>query len=251
MEEEKAVRRLNSEIMGQDFHGWQSSGEIEEYRQIARNYARVENCIAVLSDMRSDCSFIYYGGFAKTLGLEGCRSGMVDSVWEKDLLRRMHPDDLGMKYRGELSFFRFVKRQPPEKRGSYYLAGFLRMRNSYGAYVPVVHRLFYIPSPHGSLWLALCLYGPLPAGTLGKCLIVNSENGETMEAGNGDSVKILSAREAQILQMVDKGMTSKDIASRLSISVNTVSRHRQAILAKLKVGNSIEACRMAKSLDLL
>ena len=36
-----------------------------------------------------------------------------------------------------------------------------------------------------------------------------------------------------------------------NISVNTVSRHRQEILAKLQVKNSIEACRVAQDLGLI
>jgi DNA-binding NarL/FixJ family response regulator len=43
---------------------------------------------------------------------------------------------------------------------------------------------------------------------------------------------------------------SKEIASDLSISINTVNRHRQNILEKLHVDNSIEACRIAKGLNL-
>ena len=43
----------------------------------------------------------------------------------------------------------------------------------------------------------------------------------------------------------------KDIAAAMSISINTVSRHRQDILRKLQVRNSIEACRMARRLGLI
>ena len=69
----------------------------------------------------------------------------------------------------------------------------------------------------------------------------------------GESVPddLLSERERQILQLVDRGLMSKDIAQMLSISVNTVSRHRQGILRKLNVRSSIEACRIAKELNLL
>ena len=35
------------------------------------------------------------------------------------------------------------------------------------------------------------------------------------------------------------------------ISKNTVSRHRQAILSKLQVRNSHEACKVAKALSLI
>ena len=37
----------------------------------------------------------------------------------------------------------------------------------------------------------------------------------------------------------------------LSISIHTVSRHRQEILTRLQVKNSIEACRLAKEMKLI
>ncbi len=46
-------------------------------------------------------------------------------------------------------------------------------------------------------------------------------------------------------------MLSKEIAAELHISVNTVNTHRQRILEKLGVGNSIEAVRYAHMLGLL
>ncbi|HIW52668.1 MAG TPA: LuxR C-terminal-related transcriptional regulator, partial [Candidatus Alistipes excrementipullorum] len=58
-------------------------------------------------------------------------------------------------------------------------------------------------------------------------------------------------RETEVLKMISRGMTSKQIAEGLSISINTVNRHRQEILGKLQVRNSIEACRVAEDLGLL
>lgn len=71
------------------------------------------------------------------------------------------------------------------------------------------------------------------------------------EIGKQDSTRILSVREKQVLSLIDKGLTSKKIAETLSISINTVSRHRQEILGKLQVKNSIEACRVSKDLKLI
>lgn len=72
-----------------------------------------------------------------------------------------------------------------------------------------------------------------------------------MELGGQEDAQILSDREKQILRLIDKGLMSKEIASQLSISVHTVSRHRQEILGKLQVKSSIEACRVAKELGIL
>ncbi|MEG2647452.1 MAG: LuxR C-terminal-related transcriptional regulator, partial [Mucinivorans sp.] len=41
---------------------------------------------------------------------------------------------------------------------------------------------------------------------------------------------------------------SKEIAMRLGISKNTVDRHRQNIMEKLRVNSAIEALKVAKSL---
>ena len=49
----------------------------------------------------------------------------------------------------------------------------------------------------------------------------------------------------------DSGKSSKMIADRLEISKHTVDRHRQNIIAKLRVNNTTEACHKAKRLGLI
>lgn len=68
---------------------------------------------------------------------------------------------------------------------------------------------------------------------------------------SADDSRILTSREKQVLTLIDKGLTSKVIADRLCISRNTVSRHRQEILAKLHVKNSTEACQRAKHMHII
>lgn len=81
--------------------------------------------------------------------------------------------------------------------------------------------------------------------------MVNSVTGTMEKLDLHSKSKILSDRELQVLRLIDKGLISKRIADTLSISIHTVSRHRQEILSKLQVRNSIEACRVAKDLGLL
>ena len=69
--------------------------------------------------------------------------------------------------------------------------------------------------------------------------------------GRSCGEELLSAREREVLLRIEAGDTSKEIARNLSISVHTVSRHRQNILEKLQAGNSVEASRTARRLGLL
>ncbi|MCD7850294.1 MAG: helix-turn-helix transcriptional regulator [Parabacteroides sp.] len=245
---------LNKEFFTQDFSKEQPYAEmLSKYKNIACNYARMENAIAVLSDLRANVSYIYYGGFSQMLGIDKNRKdGKVSSIWEEEIFKLIHPDDLAGKHLQELCFFHFIKRQPKGIRTNYYLVSKLRMVTDTGSHIPALHRMFYISAPsNGSLWLALCLYSPLVFDFSAKCMIINSVNGHIAELEKQNNTRILSAREKQILSLIDKGLMSKEIAGILCISVNTVSRHRQEILGKLQVKNSIEACRIAKDLRLI
>lgn len=245
---------LNREFSEQDFSASQPYLELlNRYKDIACNYARMENAIAVLSDLRTNNSYIYYGKFLQMLGTDSKRTDdNLSSIWEEEIFSLIHPDDLAGKHLQELCFFHFVKRQPRNKRTDYYLTSKLRMKTSSKEYIPVLHRMFYVPAQSkDALWLALCLYSPLIFDMPAKCMIVNSVNGHMQELEKQNNTKILSEREKQVLALIDKGLTSKAIAEMLSISVNTISRHRQEILGKLQVKNSIEACRIAKELKII
>lgn len=244
---------LNKKFLAQDFSEQQHYSELlKRYKDIACNYATMENAIAVLSDMRTNASYIYYGNFSETLGLcNDNEKNEVSSIWEEEIFKLIHPDDLAQKHLHELCFYHFIKKQPKKKSADFYLLSKIRIKAE-GGYIPVWHRMFYIYTPSNrTLWLALCLYSPLPFNLSSKCLIVNSVNGQVIELEKQSNSQILSNREIQVLSLVDKGMTSKNIAHTLSISINTVSRHRQEILGKLQVKNSIEACRVAKDLELI
>jgi two-component system response regulator NreC len=50
----------------------------------------------------------------------------------------------------------------------------------------------------------------------------------------------LSPREREIVRLIARGRTNKEIAKRLSISVRTVERHRSSIMNKLGLQNRAE-----------
>ena len=55
----------------------------------------------------------------------------------------------------------------------------------------------------------------------------------------------LTARERRVLQLIAEGKTSKEIASLLSLTTNTVHAHRKNLMAKLDVHKQTELVRMA------
>lgn len=52
---------------------------------------------------------------------------------------------------------------------------------------------------------------------------------------SGETNKDLSIREIDVLQLIVKGITNKEIADKLNISLNTVLSHRKNITAKLGI----------------
>ena len=223
-----------------------------DYRLTAARYALIENAIAVLSDMKTNTSYICYGGLAERLGI-GVRGASLEiaSIWEEDIFGCIHPDDLENKHLEELRFYHFVMSVSPEARPDYYLYSHLRMKDAEGRYVKVLHRMFYLAyDANGCARLALCLYHLVPSEA-SEHLIINSVTGETIAPETYSCEHLLSSRECEILRLIEQGYMSKEIAAELFISINTVNRHRQNILMKLQATNSVEACRIAKSLKLI
>lgn len=247
------VNKLSKELRKQTFTEEQELFEqLNECKRIAAIYAKTENAIAVLSDLKTDISYLYYGGTAERLGLaERNTTQTIHSIWEEEIFSHIHPDDLQEKHLQELRFFHFLKSIPKRKRPDYYLMHNIRMHDASGRYMYIQHRMFYIANQsNGSVWLSLCLYN-FSLDTSLSCIIVNSADGQILKLEKQSDNDLLTEREKAVLKLIDKGESSKDIACTLSISINTVNRHRQNILEKLQVKNSIEACRIAKELNLL
>jgi len=64
-------------------------------------------------------------------------------------------------------------------------------------------------------------------------------------------IEPLSERELEVLQLIAKGLTNPEIASRLYLSTNTVKVHSRNIYAKLGVNNRVLATAKGKELGIL
>lgn len=65
---------------------------------------------------------------------------------------------------------------------------------------------------------------------------------------NGDptSVGDLTTRELEVVELIEKGLSNKEIAAQLSIAVTTVKNHVHSILEKLKVHRRGEAASLVR-----
>lgn len=249
----KQFTDLANTLQKQSFSSQTHEEIIEEHKQVARMYATFENSIAVLSDLKSNRSYIYYGALAKALDLpDQGGTEVIDSIWEDEIYSRIHPEDLAARHLLELHFFHLLRKTPIDLRPNFRTHSVVKMKNTEGKYISVLHRTFYLQSSaNGSLWLALCLYNfatdiDIRQGFGG--IIQNTATGEIIHPGNEFSEDILSNREFQVLSLIEQGLSSKEIAVHLGISKNTIDRHRQNIIDKLRVNNAIEAIKVVKTL---
>ncbi len=73
---------------------------------------------------------------------------------------------------------------------------------------------------------------------------------ENAELKNQLKVFRLTQREREVLSLIVRGLTSKEIAARLKISKLTVDTHRKHIQQKLEVSNTVELIKLAILFDL-
>ena len=216
----------------------------------AESIAKIEKCVVVVSDLKFGTSRIFSGAFANQLGLTNYT--IENSIWEKEILTLMTPEECNEKYLAELRFFNFLRHIPRHLRENYYLATTLRMFNKNSKPIDVLHRMYYRYETNSDvIRYGICLYGPDTFSIPAKSIAIDSVTGHWEELSSVTDNGILSHREKQVLALIEQGMTSQAIASDLCISKHTVSRHRQEILAKLQARNSTEACRRAKQLKII
>lgn len=232
--------------------------ELQMHKQMADILVRLNNACAVITDASCDRSYIFSGSLAELMGFAKAK-GTVQEVLSSDedeIYNRIHPEHLVDKRLLEYEFFKYVDALPPDEKLNFKAVCHLKIKDNRGnyRYIDNSTQVLHL-SPDGKIWLILCCYdlsadqdehyGINPR-------IINNSSGEVKELSFVTKRKnILSEREKEILRLIQDGKPSKQIAGLLEISIHTVNRHRQNIISKLSVGNSIEAITAAKSMKLL
>ena len=73
--------------------------------------------------------------------------------------------------------------------------------------------------------------------------------GSAIEVPSDPEIDQLTVREKEVLRLIARGYTYKEVARRLSISVKTVETHVSAVLRKLQLSTRHELTRWAAELQ--
>lgn len=65
------------------------------------------------------------------------------------------------------------------------------------------------------------------------------------DVADRSSIETLSDRELEVFERIGDGLTTREIAEKLSLSVKTIETHREHIKIKLRLRNSVELTRRA------
>ena len=181
-----------------------------------------------------------------------------ESGWSPDdgfLKSRLHPDDREVFDDFLTRLFHYLTGLPRQQRKCYKYIFEMRHLGKGDRWIRIVCQLQILDfSAQGN---------PIELGTVDispdqtpdeglRFTLMNIETGEIVPFDAHDrSENSLTRREMEILEYIDRGMYSKEISERLSISIHTVNRHRQNILEKTNAGNAREAINYARRLGLL
>jgi DNA-binding CsgD family transcriptional regulator len=217
------------------------------HKPMLTQLAEVSNCVISVFDMHVRRHVFTSPNFFDMFGREANIEGMDKYI---------HPDDMELLLLNAIAAIKFIYGHK-ENMMKYKFITEYRISNASGGYVRVIEQQSLLEADKsGNSWLALSVLDLSPDQNPFKSVksgILNMKDNTFLSLRElyERNASLLSAREIEILQMVKDGLLSKEISEQLCISIYTVNTHRQRILRKLDVGNSMEAIKYASALGLL
>jgi DNA-binding NarL/FixJ family response regulator len=95
------------------------------------------------------------------------------------------------------------------------------------------------------------VFSPRLAGFVLDAFAASAPSAPTEDPATDPGLDLLSAREREVMQLLARGYTYREIGSRLFISVKTVESHASNVLRKLQLSNRNELTRWAATNRLL
>ena len=194
------------------------------------------NCTFVVDVYK--CNYTYASSnFVDLLGYDSHKIETLEKQGDY-LESRIHPDDRAQLAALQVTLSQFIYSLPLEQRNDYSNIYSFRILNAKQQYIRVTSRHQVLEQDrNGKAWLVIGNMDISP----------DQKHSETVDC----TVLNLKNWEIEILRLIQKGLLSKEIADKLCISIHTVNIHRQNLLRKLGVQNSIEAIRLGQETGLL
>ena len=254
IEQENELKSLLTE---QPFEGIENTDLLPaQTRACAKGFALATEGIAVVSDFKNNECHIYAGRFGQTTMNLPQYTIDHNTAFENSIFSQTDENELIERHVLELRFFNFIKELPVKEKACFSASCILSFyKKESNERVKMLHTTRYFGySSDGSVLLGLCTYIPYPVSyDRQDGIIFNVLTGEVVgrEKYEASDRKILSQRQLEVLSLIAKGVSSKQIADNLNISVHTVNRHRQDILAALKVANTASAVEIALRMNII
>lgn len=227
----------------------------ERDKSMLHQLSKISHSCAFVVDVYK-CSYTYASlNFVDLLGYDRCKIETLEKQGDY-LESRIHPDDRSQLAALQVTLSRFIYSLPLEQRNNYANIYSFRMLNARQQYIRVTSRHQVLEQDrNGKAWLVIGNMDISPDqkdSEIVDCAVLNLKNGDLFSPSLSSLPSIhLTNREIEILRLIQKGLLSKEIANKLCISIHTVNIHRQNLLRKLGVQNSIEAIRLGQEVGLL
>lgn len=226
---------------------------LQKHLEILQDMAKIGNSGISVFDISKLQIVFYSSNYGRLLGYD---QKDFEVTWQKFFDEKIHPEDKLQLSENGVTILKLLDNFSIAEKKEYKLVNEYRMLNARNKYVRLIeqHQVLELDRS-GQLWLMLSFVDISPdqeAYNGIKSQLLNFRTGNIIPVENMQKAQLeLTKREMEILKLVKDGLLSKEISSKLSISVHTVNTHRQRVLEKLGANNSLEAVTFASRFGLV
>lgn len=226
---------------------------VDKHISVLQTLSSIGNSGFNLFDIHKRQVLFYSSNFGQLLGYQ--RSD-YEQIGQQFFIDRMHPEDALNLSSLSVSIFKIFNAFSSEDKLSHKTISEYRMLNAQGKYTRLIEQYQMVElDKKGQLWLMLGVVdvsSNQDEESNSKGQLLNFKTGQFIPLDVPQKAQVeLTKRELEILRLVKSGLLSKEISTKLSISLHTVNTHRQRFLEKLGANNSFEAVNFASKFGLL
>jgi DNA-binding CsgD family transcriptional regulator len=226
---------------------------VDKHINVLKTLSSIGNSGFNLFDIHKRQVLFYSSNFGQLLGY--ARADYEQSG-QQFFIDRIHPDDALNLSKLSVSIFKIFNAFSSEDKLSHKIISEYKMLNAQGKYTRLIEQYHMVElDKKGQLWLMLGVVdvsSNQDEESNSKSQLLNFKTGQFISIDLPTKAQVeLTKRELEILRLVKIGLLSKEISSKLSISLHTVNTHRQRFLEKLGANNSFEAVNFASRFGLL